>query len=115
MTNEEIEKKVEELNLKAETLDGALRLLAEECAEATQACLKYIRSLDCNFIDTENALKHLAEEIGDVELAAIGVKTLMKINNPEFDDLIHSSEEYKVKRWATRVESEKGIVVNVNE
>ena len=67
MTTEQMNEKLAEIALKAQTLDEQLKNLAEECAELAQAALKYTRSLNHDYIDTDRALENLAEEIGDVE------------------------------------------------
>ena len=108
MTIEEINKKAEELTLTAQTMDGALRLVAEECAEVIQASLKYIRSESCSYIDKDKVFNNLAEEIGDVESAMIGLKALLSAENLEFNELVRSIRESKVKRWESRIEAEKG-------
>ena len=114
MTTEQMNEKLAEIALKAQTLDEQMKNLAEECAELAQAALKYTRSLNHDYIDTDRALENLAEEIGDVENTIAAANALIIKNNPKFQTKIDANRDYKIKRWASRIEKESGIKIDID-
>ena len=114
MTTEKMNEKLAEIALKAQTLDEQMKNLAEECAELTQAALKYTRSINHNYIDSDRALENLAEEIGDVENSITATKAIISQAFPNFQTKIDANRDYKVRRWASRVEAESGIKVDLD-
>ena len=83
-------------------LPAMLEMIAEECSEATHACLKYAR-----YIRGENptpkteqeCLESLMEEIADVELC---ISILMGSDYVDFDAVMELIE-VKDKRWHDRI------------
>lgn len=114
MTTEKIDEKITEIALKVQTLDEQMKNLAEECAELAQAALKYTRSINHAYIDSDRALENLAEEIGDVENSIIGTKAIILQKFPNFQTKIDANRDYKVRRWASRIEAESGIKIDLD-
>ena len=77
-----------------------LAQLAEECAELTQAALKYRRVLDGNNptpMKEKDAALNLLEEMADVDLCMALLKT------PEDDQQKRMIERSKLLRWESRL------------
>ena len=77
-----------------------LAQLAEECAELTQAALKYRRALDGNNptpVGEQKAVMHLIEEIADVDLC------VSLLTTPEDDQQKLMIERAKLLRWEERL------------
>ena len=81
-----VEEKNARIALAVQTIDDAMRQLAEECSELTQAALKYLRSFTQPYVDKEKAISNLIEEIGDVENIIAGTKAI--ITNRSYPDLV---------------------------
>lgn len=103
-----------EMTLQTRTLEKELRQMAEECAELTQASLKYIRTDEESYVKYEKALANLAEEIGDVENVIAGVKALMSVKHPDFQKTIDESREFKARRWTARA-IEDGAKIDIDK
>lgn len=110
-----VDQKMAEMALRVRTMEKEMRQLAEECAELTQASLKYERACEDDNVDYQKALRNLAEEIGDVENVIAGVKAMMNIKHPEFTQMINDSREYKAYRWALRIKKDKGIIIDLKD
>lgn len=81
-----VEEKNARIALAVQTIDDAMRQLAEECSELTQAALKYLRSFTQPYVDKEKAISNLIEEIGDVENIIAGTKAIL--TNRSYPDLV---------------------------
>lgn len=82
-----------------------LAQLAEEAAELAQAALKLRRALDDvnpTPVITEEARKHLIEEIADVDLCL-----LLALDVKDFDPIVPIIDE-KAARWRKRLEEHHG-------
>lgn len=82
-----------------------LAMLAEECAELSQAALKLRRTIDHNASPTstskEYALDNLREEIADVLVCLLVIGDYIEYIEPSrpIEDII----EYKTARWRQRL------------
>lgn len=112
MTTEQMNEKLAEIALKAQTLDEQMKNLAEECAELAQAALKFTRAVNHKYIDSVRAMDNLVEEIGDVENTIAATKAMILEIDPTFQVKIDASRDFKVRRWASRVEAERGIEID---
>ena len=75
MTTEQMNEKLAEIALKAQTLDEQMTNLAETIDAA---------------------------------------KALIVLNNPNFQTKIDANRDYKIKRWASRIEKESGIKIDID-
>ena len=85
-----------------------LRILAEECAELTHACLKLIRARRRELpVDRETALRNMLEEMVDVKVAWEAVRaSCLKENEIAF---MHGHERFKQFRWWYRMMKSGGV------
>ncbi len=95
--------------------DEILAQLAEEASELAQAALKYRRALDGKNptpVSTQDALKHLEEEWGDVSIAyaALMIPAVVRSGNEvPFSALNMPVEmQQKLNRWVARLEETEG-------
>ncbi len=83
-------------------LPAMLEMIAEECSEATHACLKYARYLrgeNPTPKTEQECLESLMEEIADVELC---ISILMGSDHVDFDAIMKLIET-KERRWHDRI------------
>ena len=76
-----------------------LVILAEECAELTQASTKCIRGMCAH---NKAPLANLIEEIADVEIAIEEIKHLTGIEQQAIDEV----KDYKIRREFSRIDEE---------
>ena len=100
---EEIDSVEEDINYVVDHLDSddLFLQMAEEAAELSQACLKYVRAHKCNnpTKDSEDVyLKGIIEEFTDVQVCAEAIDITA-------DSDIHDS---KIHRWADRIRKKNG-------